>query len=127
MYDYKEVMKKDVEYYLTDYCDEEEVEKYLKDCYELYDDLWIEDSVTGNGSGAYFNTESEAKAAVMDNLPLLVDSLRDFGSLDMLAEMLREENWSGMDVTIRCGLLAEVCDEVLEEMKEKRLDNAEEM
>lgn len=127
MYDYKEVMKKDVEQYLTDYCDEEEVEKYLKDCYELYDDLWIEDSVTGNGSGAYFNTESEAKAAVMENFPLLVDALRGFGSLDMLAEMLEQENWSGMDVTIRCGLLSEVCDEVLEEIKEERLDNDEEM
>ena len=127
MYDYKEVVKKDVEQYLTNYCNEEEVEKYLKDCYELYDDLWIEDSVTGNGSGAYFNTESEAKAAVMENFPLLVDALQDFGSLDMLPEMLREENWSGMDVTIRCGLLSEVCDEVLEEIKEERLDNTEEM
>ena len=112
---------------MTDYCDEEEVEKYLKDCYELYDDLWIEDSVTGNGSGAYFNTESEAKAAVMENFPLLVDALRGFGSSDMLPEMLGEENWSGMDVTIRCGLLYEVCDEVLEEIKEERLDNDEEM
>lgn len=127
MYDYKEAMKEDIVRYLTNYCDKDEVENYIEEPCDLYDDLWTENSVTGNGSGIYFDKESDSKAAVVDNFDLLVEALKDFGSTDMLAEMIGEENWSAMDVTIRCGLLAEVCDEVLEEMKEKRLDNAEEM
>lgn len=117
-YDYKEAMREDIVRYLTNYCDKEEVENYIEEPCDLYDDLWTEDSVTGNVSGAYFNKESDSKAAVIDNFDLLVEALKGFESMDMLAEMIGEENWSAMDVTIRCGLLAEVCDEVLDGMKE---------
>lgn len=127
MYDYKEVMKKDIKEYLNN-CEEEQIKTYCEEDWQLYDDLWIEDSVTGNCSGFYLRDESDAKNAVIENLPLLVDYLEDLGCLDTLAQLLKENDWWSMDVTIRCGMLGEVCDETWEEFKkEKRLDNDEEM
>ena len=60
-YNYFEAVKEDVKNYIENEIDLQET---LLECGDidsliekLYDDLWIEDSVTGNGSGSYtFNT-----------------------------------------------------------------------
>lgn len=82
----------------------------------LYDDLWIEDSVTGNGSGAYFSTEDEAKKAVADNLDLLGEALKEFGcSWDIMKQGVHYA-----DVTMRCYLLAQAVDQAVDELMERR-------
>ena len=75
---------------------------------QLYDDLWIEDSVTGNGSGSY--TFSSAKAH--ENIIGAEDVIRELceeWDIDRgtLADHFLNEDWEWFDVSIRCYLLGE--------------------
>lgn len=73
---------------------------------ELYDEAFIDDSVTGNGSGSYtFNTE-EARG--------LTDDLQyDDGALRAFADMgydhiPYEDGYESVDVIARCAALGEL-------------------
>ena len=61
-YNYLEELKSDVRNYIkevaSDYMDCEDMDE-LRD--SLYDNLWDEDSVTGNGSGSYTCNREKAK------------------------------------------------------------------
>lgn len=81
----------------------------LSEC--MYDKLWIEDSVTGNASGSYFCNAWKAAEALAFNWDLLRDALDDFGQNDM-NPIEKGEEWC--DVSIRCYLLGEVIQEVIE-------------
>ena len=71
-YNYLEELKSDVKNYInevaSDYMDCEDMDE-LRD--ELYDNLWDEDSVTGNGSGSYTFNREKAKEYVSDNMDLM--------------------------------------------------------
>ena len=60
-YNYMETVKDDVRqaiednYDIADYSDRDEFEE------TLYEDLWVDDSVTGNGSGSYTFSRSKAE------------------------------------------------------------------
>lgn len=118
-YNYYEEMHKDIIAYL-----EENYKEYYAglDADELqeklYDDLFIEDSVTGNGSGSYFFNTYKSEEAIAHNLDILADAIREFGcDADIL-----EKGAEWCDVTIRCYLLGEVLGDALEEF----LNNTEE-
>ncbi len=119
MYDYIEAMKEDVKqaieenYTLSDYFNRENLETVLND------DLWINDSVTGNGSGSYTFNSGKAKEYVSDNLDLLKDMCNEF-EIDgaTIGEKFINEEWEWMDVSIRCYLLSQAVVEVLDEMEE---------
>lgn len=119
MYNYLETMKSDIITYL-----EENFEyKYLgqvEDLEELEeklnDDLWTEDSVTGNASGSYTFDRWESREYVTENSDLLKDACEEFGTdAATVGNWFLSEEWETMDVTIRCYLLGSAVSEVLEE------------
>lgn len=114
MYNYLENVKEDVRSYieenidLKDYTQEELEEK-------LNEDLFVEDSVTGNASGSYTFSTYEAEENLCHNMDLLQKALEEFGcGIEYL-----EKGVEACDVTIRCYLLGRAIAEVLEEYNEK--------
>lgn len=82
---------------------------------EIYDDLWINDSVTGNASGSYtFNTWA-AEEYICHNMDLLGEALSDFGCG---ADYITEHGAEACDVAIRCWVLGQVIDEAIDEARE---------
>ena len=79
----------------------------------LYDDLWIDDAVTGNASGSYYCNAYKAEEALAHNMDLLKEACEEFCSVPDLASP--EE----CDVTIRCYLLSDCMHEALEELKKE--------
>ena len=116
MYDYRESVKDDVLDYIknevdfADYEDLEELEEFLND------ELFTNDSVTGNASGSYTFSRYEAEENICHNLELLGEALEAFGS--SLAYLMKN-GAEAADVTIRCYLLNECIAEALEEIKEE--------
>ena len=115
-YNYLEELKSDVRNYIkevaSDYMDCEDMDE-LRD--ELYDNLWSEDSVTGNGSGSYTFNREKAKEYVSDNLDLMVEAYKDLDSIESLVDDLEALDFETIDVTIRCYMLSQALDEVLED------------
>ena len=78
MYNYLEAMKSDIMDYIrnevntNEFASREELEESLND------DLWTVDSVTGNGSGSYTFSRSEAEEYVNDNSDLLREAISEF-------------------------------------------------
>lgn len=109
-YNYLESMKEDIKEYIKEnYESLEEIDKE-----RLYDDLWIEDSVTGNASGSYYCNSYKAQEALEGNEDLLQDTIDEF-CIDM------QEHWSDyeyLDVSIRCHLLGQAIGEAIEELEE---------
>jgi hypothetical protein len=102
-YDYHKNMVEDILDYIRenrnalDFTDRDALEN------TLHDDLWIEDSVTGNGSGSYWFSRHEAEEALLHNLDLLAEAVEEFGGgVDVL-----KSGAEACDVTIRCYLLGE--------------------
>ena len=117
-YDYREEMAKDIRAYIEeDYSTEEIAEKlaYERDDWEteLYDDMMVADSVTGNASGSYTFHAWRAEEYICHNFDLLGEAIEEFGGeCDVL-----KDGAEACDVTIRCYLLGEVLNEVLDEME----------
>lgn len=114
-YNYREEMAQDIKEYIRE--NESEFEGLdideLRD--KLYDDLWTEDSVTGNASGSYTFNSFRAKEYIKDNLDLLSEAYEELSTPEDLGRELIDQNYESMDVTIRCYLLYQVIDEVLED------------
>lgn len=118
-YNYREHLKADVVDSLDlfvphSYDDVEEFRVHLDER------LWVEDSVTGNGSGSYTFSREDAKENVLANLDLLHEAMEDFGVTDEeIGKRFMADDWEWFDVVIRCFLLSGVCEEVAEEYKDK--------
>ena len=114
-YNYREEMAQDIKEYIRE--NESEFEGLdideLRD--KLYDDLWTVDSVTGNASGSYTFNSFRAKEYIKDNLDLLGEAYEELSTPEDLGRELIDQNYENMDVTIRCYLLYQVIDEVLED------------
>lgn len=114
MYDYLENVKEDVKSYIDENIDlkdftQEELEE------KLNEDLWTEDSVTGNGSGSYTFSTWQAEENLCHNMDLLQEALQEYGcGIEYL-----EQGAEACDVTIRCYLLGRAISEVLEEYNEE--------
>lgn len=83
---------------------------------ELYDDLFVSDSVTGNASGSYTFNNWEAENNLCHNGDLLREACREFGG--DLGEWI-ERGAEYCDVSIRCYLLSQCLSEALEEVCEE--------
>lgn len=116
-YNYMEAMIEDVREYINN---EIEIAEYKGDAdglrEYLYDTLWITDSVTGNASGSYFFSTYKAEEAIAHNWDLLADALSEFGCNGVNA-IAKGAEWC--DVTVRCYLLGQAIDEVIEELAEE--------
>lgn len=80
--------------------------QFYKDSFELVDalvdELWDNDSITGNASGSYWFSSWKAASALAHNYDLLAEAMKNFGyeaKIDFIA------NYEINDVTIRCYLL----------------------
>lgn len=115
-YNYYEAVKEDVESALEDDYYKEIIENATDrdEAYEeLYDKLWVEDSVTGNASGSYTFNTYKAEENICHNLELLCEAIEEFGG--EASEYKRcLESPETADVTIRCYLLGQVLSEVLD-------------
>lgn len=105
-YDYIEAVKEDIRDYISDM----ELADYTKD--QLFDELFVADTVTGNASGSYTFDSYKAEEYVCHNLELLGEALYAFG--DSLDSLGRGAEYC--DVTIRCYVLMQCLDDVLEEL-----------
>lgn len=110
-YDYLKNMTEDVKEYIKENYGGEEIDKE-----SLYDELWVEDSVTGNGSGSYTFNREVAREFVYYNEDLLQKAFEEFCcSVEEIAKHMFDYEWQ--DVTIRCYLLYEAIDKALEEIE----------
>ena len=115
-YNYYEVLESDIRECVENWYDLTNYDN-IDNAYEnLYDDLWIDDSVTGNGSGSYTFSTFQAEENLCHNLDLLAEACNDFGqSLGEAVECGAEF----CDVTIRCYLVGGVLYDVLEDINEE--------
>ena len=119
-YDYLEQVTSDVKDAIYERYDVNELAVELEDRdsfeQELNDDLWCDDSVTGNASGSYYCNAWKAEESLCHNLDLLGEALQEFGcSPDYMAENGAE----ACDVTIRCYLLPQAISAALDEIEEE--------
>ena len=85
---------------------------------KLNDDLWIDDSVTGNASGSYYCNSYKAMQSVMDNMELLQEALDEFGAnYADIGRRFVDGDWEYFDVTIRCYLLHSIISDVLDDIE----------
>ena len=117
-YNYLESIKANVMEYinneinLTDYEDKDDLEQFLND------ELFTEDSVTGNASGSYTFCRQTAKEYVTENMEECIEALKEFCvEAETVAEKFLSEDWEYFDVSIRCHLLDQAISEVLEEIE----------
>ena len=122
-YNYLEAMKEEVKEYLKN-----EAELTLDDLIynrsdleeKLHDDLWVNDSVTGNASGSYFCNTYKSKECVLDNMDLLKEMCQEFGTgAEVIGQKFLDDEWEWMDVSIRCYLLGQAISEALDELEEE--------
>lgn len=105
-YDYYSALVADIEQYIKD----NDITADNADYNELYDKLFVEDSVTGNASGSYTFNRYRAEEYLCHNLELYVDACNEFGIEPVIKEA------EIMDVTIRCYLLGSALEAVLYDM-----------
>lgn len=122
-YNYLESMKEDVKEYITNNAelDMDDLVYNRSELEEkLNDDLWINDSVTGNASGSYTFNSYKAKEYVLDNMNLLEDMCNEFGiDAETIGKKFLKEEWEWMDVSIRCYLLGSAISETLDDIEEE--------
>lgn len=106
--DAKEAILENMEYWNFD--DREELEEVA------HDELWADDSVTGNGSSSYFCNAWNAEEALCHNLDLLAEACEEFGQ-DIGWMFKRGAEFC--DVTIRCYLLSQAIAAALDELEEE--------
>ena len=108
--EYKEQIKND----LLDYA--EEKKGYCDSMENFRDDAFIEDTVTGNGSGSYTFNSKQAEENIKDLIfsDELLQMFKDFG----YDRVPFEKGPEYIDVSVRCFLLDEVISENEKEIKE---------
>lgn len=113
-YDYRQVVKDDIrEYFHANsirVTNSNREELYQ----ELYDDLFVNDSITGNASGSYTFNAWKAEENLCHNYGLLAEAC------DALCTSANDilDSAEACDVTIRCYLLGECLAEVMNELVE---------
>lgn len=114
MYDYREEVKKDVLQYINEEINFKDFDTLNELDEKLNDELWIDDSVTGNGSGSYTFNTYEAEENIAHNWELLEEALAELGSDEN--PISKGAEWC--DVIIRCYLLGECITAALEEIED---------
>ena len=111
-YNYLEQIKEDVRNFIEEnnitvtVDNREEIEE------QLNDELWNDDTITGNASGSYFCNPDRAAEAIALNWDLLAEALEDFGYENI------KNGANCCDVLIRCYILPQAIAEVIEEICE---------
>lgn len=114
-YDYKEAVKNDIKEWLEENRSMDELKDDLltdgmNTLDNLADELFCEDSITGNASGSYTFDRWQAEENLCHNFDLLSEAYSEYGGHPDLRSP------EACDVTIRCYLLTYCLYEVLEEI-----------
>ena len=116
-YNYLEAMIEDVKEYLRNEAEYDQDDLFYNRSYleeKLYDELWCNDSVTGNASGSYTFSTWKAEEYLCHNYDELADACEAFGQ-DVGEAIKRGAEFC--DVTIRCYLLGRAISEALDEIE----------
>lgn len=121
MYDYKSEMREDIINALSDYFTLAELVEALDDPdslkEKLNDDLWIDDSVTGNGIGSYFFNTYKSREAVLDDMDACLEMISEYDiPAEEVGKHFLNEDWEWFDVSIRCYYLYSVVDELVDDL-----------
>lgn len=77
----------------------------------VYDNLFVDDAVTGNGSGSYFFNAYRAKENIKDAIfdDYILVALENMGvdKEEVFSQMLNKD-YETLDVMIRCAVLSDV-------------------
>lgn len=121
MYDYQTAVKEDVKEYIRENYIADEIRENLETMSarsdfeeKLNNNLWIEDSVTGNASGSYTFNSWQAEENLCHNMVLLEEACDEFGE-DFGEAVSRGAEYC--DVTIRCYLLRCAISDALDEIE----------
>ena len=115
MYNYLEAIQEDVKEYIEENIDLSEFGDIEELKEKLNEDLWINDSVTGNASGSYTCNRAKAKKYVDDNKKLVVEMAEEFGCKNQVMDWWYSNNYEAIDCSIRCYLLNQAINEAIEE------------
>lgn len=118
-YNYLEAVIEDVKQYIKDEIDLTEWRGNRDGLEEkLNDDLFVNDSVTGNASGSYYCNTWKAEEALAHNLELIKEVAEEWG-IEPTISAGYEHGAEWWDVTIRCYYLGQAIGEVLDELEEE--------
>ena len=92
------------------FADREELEEIAND------NLWVDDSVTGNASGSYTFNTWQAEENLCHNMDELEEACNEFGQ--DIGEAVKQ-GAEYCDVTIRCYLLSQAISAALDELEEE--------
>lgn len=112
-YDYLEAVTNDAKnailknYHDWHFTDRDELEEIAND------ELWINDSVTGNGSGSYTYNAWQAEENLCHNMDKLEEACNEFGQ--DIGEAVKQ-GAEYCDVTIRCYLLSQAISAAIDEL-----------
>lgn len=127
IYNYQKAMAEDIKEFLLNNYTKEELKKHLqtresKEAFssELYDELWVEDSVTGNASGSYTFNTYKAQEYLTGNLDLLREAIEEFCDDPIYA---LKKGAEFCDVTIRCYLLGNALEDALWDVEKELKTN----
>lgn len=115
-YDYLEVVTNDAKQAILEnlenwnFSDREELEEIANN------NLWTNDSVTGNASGSYTCNAWEAEENLCHNMDELEEACNEFGQ-DMGEAVKQGAEYC--DVTIRCYLLSQAISAAIDELEEE--------
>lgn len=82
-YNYMEAVKEDVKNYIDSEINFEDFDSLEELEEKLNDELWTEDSVTGNASGSYYCNSYKAEESITHNWGLLEEALDEFEENDI--------------------------------------------
>lgn len=122
-YDYLEVVTNDAKQAILEnlenwnFSDREELEEIAND------NLWIDDSVTGNGSGSYTCNAWQAEENLCHNMDELEEACNEFEQ--DIGEAVKQ-GAEYCDVTIRCYLLSQAISAAIDELEEGKINYQEE-
>ena len=116
---YLDMIEGDVREWINENIDLDEYKGNRDDLEEkLNDELFNEDSVTGNASGSYYCNTFTAEEDLVHRWDLLAEALEEFGYDDLPAPKMLDKGAEWCDVIIRCYLLGEAIHNVLDEFEE---------
>ena len=118
---YQTAVKNSVLDYLKENFSREELAERMQDreqfAEELNDELWAEDSVTGNASGSYTFSRWGARKCCLEDMDTVTEALREFCvDAETIAEKFLDEDWEYFDVSARCYVLCGAICEALNEI-----------
>lgn len=118
-YDYLEAVTADAKQWLLDNYEIDFICK-AEDYSTFYDEMFIEDSVTGNASGSYTFNTWQARENLCHNWDLMEEANDEIVGLE---NVIITSNWEFgaeyWDVTIRCYLLNQAIIKAIDEIKEE--------